>query len=409
MKKRTVFTVLLAMVFALSFAWTAIAAEDDACLDCGKCPLGEIECCTFSGQAKPSATYFDYESRHGYCAETMYDDQCKVVFDLCLCDDPNTNFQSGKEIGIHMTILTTGVYFTAEPVVISAWTSLTNACCPDEGLMKQLSDTDSELQYPGCGYYFKHTFGQPDVTYYDRAGQKIASPVMPTNPNWTFDCEVPCDKLAVELITCKDGGWYLPYDLVDGEFKYWFVDIPAMLLNWAEIQGREGEVVRVEVCLQGASGGICRDCEDICCCIIDVGTLCCQEGDQTCIFFPYVVTQIYPWWTGVAITNYGGNASLDLTLTLVDQNGNAFVWQKNNHTPTVWTFILDQVLGDFVGTGTPAAGPAMLKVQSNEGFIDGYSFMTDGSFGGSTLARGCCPICILDAETVKNIKDFMME
>ncbi len=101
-----------------------------------------------------------------------------------------------------------------------------------------------------------------------------------------------------------------------------------MLLNWAEIQGREGEVVRVEVCLQGASGGICRDCGDICCCIIDVGTLCCQEGDQTCIFFPYVVTQIYPWWTGVAITNYGGNASLDLTLTLVDQNGNAFVWQK---------------------------------------------------------------------------------
>jgi len=46
-----------------------------------------------------------------------------------------------------------------------------------------------------------------------------------------------------------------------------------------------------------------------------------------------------------------------------------------------------------VGTGT--MGPVgMLKVKANEGWIDGFEFMTDGDFGGTTLARSCdCTLC----------------
>jgi len=385
MKKRMVFTVLLAMVFALSFAWTAMAA-DDACQDCGKCPLGQIECCTVSGQTA-GATYFDYETRHGYCDDT-HKSACKVVFNLCECDAPNTNFVSGKEIGVHMTILNTGVYFTSEPVYVYAWTGKTPAC--DTPLYMGTDTVLDPAPFGGGLFYFKHTFS--GLLYYDRAGVAVTTPMTPAQA-LAYNCEVPCDKYASELLTTKTGSWALPALLVSGEYKYWFVDIPNMVINWAEVQGREGEVVRVEVCLQGATGGICRDCEDICCCIIEVGTLCCQTGDQTCIYFPYVVSQISPWWTGIAITNRAGNASLDLTLTLTDMTGAKFIWQKDNHTATVWAFILDAVLANFTGTGTPAAGAAMLEVRSNEGFIDGYSFLTDGNFGGSTLARGCCAIC----------------
>lgn len=364
MKKRMVFTALLAMVFALSFAWTAMAAED-ACVDCGKCPLRQIECCYSTGQATPTTSYFDYESGYGYCETSPYDKDCKVIFDLCECDAPNTNFQSGKKIGVRMEILTSGVYWSDVKPSMKAYTSKTLAC----------SGTDTTYEY---------TWNEID--YYDKAG----SPTTPVDISNT-SCEVPCDDMAVELQSKNETGYTIPADMVTNQVKYWWVDVPPMFLNDSEIDGREGETVTIEVCLQGASGGICRECNDICCCTVDVGTLCCESGDQTCIYFPYVVSGIQPWWTGVAIANYGGTSSIDLTLTLTDATGAKFTWVKTGHTAAMWTFILDAVLANF--SGTPAIGAAMLKVEADQGWIDGYSFLTDGTFGGSTLARGCCTIC----------------
>jgi len=365
MKKRMVFTALLAMVLALSFAWTAMAA-DDACVDCGKCPLRQIECCYTSGQATPTTSYFDYETGYGYCASSEYDDDCKVIFDLCNCDSPNTNFVSRKLIGIRMEILTSGVYWSDISPEMHAYDNAADAC---------------------NGAYTTYSYTWTQLDYYDKTGTKLAGAVSASNTS----CEVPCDRMAVELQSQNDTGYVIPAEMVANQVKYWWIDVPPMFLNDSEIEGREGETVTIEVCLQGASGGICRECNDICCCTIDVGTLCCETGDQTCIYFPYVVTGIQPWWTGVVIANYGGTSSLELTLTLTDVTGAKFTWVKSGHTAALWSFMLDAVLGNF--SGTPAAGAAMLKVESDQGWIDGYSFLTDGTFGGSTLARGCCTIC----------------
>jgi hypothetical protein len=360
-----VFTALLAMVFALTFAWTAMAA-DDPCYDCGKCPLRQIKCCISSGQETPYTTYFDYETGYGYCSTSAYDSDCKVIFNLCNCESPNTNFVSGKKIGIRMEILTSGVYWSDVFPSMAAYTSGALACA-------------------GTSTTYTWTWNQID--YYDKAGSKLAAAV----PIATTSCEVPCDRMAVELQSKTDTGYTIPAEMVTNEVKYWWIDVPPMFLNDSEIEGRAGETVTIEVCLQGATGGICRECNDICCCTIDVGTLCCETGDQTCIYFPYVVSGILPWWSGVAIVNYGGTSSLDLTLTLTDSTGAKFTWVKAGHTAALWTFILDQVLSNF--SGTPAVGAAMLKVESDQGWIDGYSFLTDGTFGGSTLARGCCVLC----------------
>lgn len=369
MKKRTVLTILLAMVFALSFAWTAAAAEtEDACIDCGKCPERQIACCVTVGQADPYATYFDYETSTGYCPNQGRIDHCKVIFDLCECDDPNTNFVTDAPIGVHMTILNSGVYFTDDSVAVNTYTTSAEAC---------LGGTSD---YPW-------SWATGDMTYYDAAGKEVTPmAIADANP---YDCVVPCDAYAMELVT--DVPFVLPGELVTGQYKYWWIDLPAMVLNDPEIKGREGEMIRIEVCLQGVTGGICQDCNDICCCIIDLGTLCCEayECQRTCIYFPYVVTGLtnIGWSTGVAITNVGGSPSMDLTLTITDSTGEKFVYTKEGHTATVWSFYIDAILSGF--SGTPAAGPAMLEVKSSEGVIDGYVFLSDGNFGGSTMAREC--------------------
>ncbi len=228
------------------------------------------------------------------------------------------------------------------------------------------------------------------TTYYDALGKKVTP--MPLNyaPYYT-SCEVPCDQLAMELVTCA----FIPVTqaVVDNEAKYWWVDIPAMVLNNSMIAGREGEMIRVEVCLQASGTGICRECDDICCCIIEVGTLCCEEDrcERKCIYFPYVVTGLtgIGWHSGIVITNVGGDESLDLTLTITDAMGDQFTYKKDGHTVAVWAFYLDSILAEF--SGTPAAGPAMLKVSAKEGVLDGYAFLQDDEnmFGGSTLARDC--------------------
>jgi hypothetical protein len=104
------------------------------------------------------------------------------------------------------------------------------------------------------------------------------------------------------------------------------------------------------------------------------------------MYFPYVVTQGAPWQTGIAITNLGDVAKADMEakLTLTDSTGAKFTYTKTDFTQVVWAVMLDSILGEF--SGTPAPGPAWLKVETNFS-VDGYHFMTDGNFGAGTLAR----------------------
>jgi hypothetical protein len=138
----------------------------------------------------------------------------------------------------------------------------------------------------------------------------------------------------------------------------------------------------------------------------------CNELQTYEIYFPYVVTQHAPWQTGIALTHLGasqwetvsaieslGVSSSKLVnghgvdvpidemrakLTLTDSTGGKFVYEKNDFVHVVWAVMLDSILAEF--SGTPAPGPAWLKVETNFS-VDGYHFMTDGNFGAGTLAR----------------------
>lgn len=117
--------------------------------------------------------------------------------------------------------------------------------------------------------------------------------------------------------------------------------------------------------------------------LIECGT------EPSCIYFPYVFSGIksWGWQCGLAITNLSAAvpaADMEVTMTLTDSTGAKFTYTKTDFDKVVNAFFLDDILANF--SGTPAPGPAWLLVQANF-TVDGYEFVTDGNFGGSTLAR----------------------
>jgi hypothetical protein len=113
--------------------------------------------------------------------------------------------------------------------------------------------------------------------------------------------------------------------------------------------------------------------------------------ETTCMYFPYVLQASAPWATGIAVSNLTMDdstpvavADMEVVFTLIDSTGAVFTGTKNDFTTAVYATTVDNLVTAF--GWTPAAGPCILKLQCNFA-SDGYSFVTDGNFGGSTLPR----------------------
>lgn len=123
-------------------------------------------------------------------------------------------------------------------------------------------------------------------------------------------------------------------------------------------------------------------------------------GTPTCVYMPYVVTQSSPWVTGIAVTNLSPDvaaADMEVTFTLTDATGAQFTYTKDDFDSVVWGSYLDSMLSNF--SGTPAPGVAWLLIQGNFE-VDAYTYLTNGVFGGCTLARP-----IEDCDTVAPDRD----
>lgn len=172
----------------------------------------------------------------------------------------------------------------------------------------------------------------------------------------------------------------------------WLIDVPPMKVISSE--ATMGETIKLKVDLVDLSSGtICAGCLPFCSCTFDIAIIGCQAG---AIYFQYVLTQSSPWITGVAITNMSTATSPTATFKLIDSTGKAFTANVVMNAK-IKAWVLDDVIhgGAQAFTWTPAekpaAGPAWLCVG---GFaMDGYEFVTDGNFGGSTEANGDWGAC----------------
>jgi len=360
-------TIAMMLIMVLSFALTA-GAQAVTCVTCGStkdidCTLPVISCPT--GQVTS-------------CGPVALPWEC-FVFPVCNCPD-QTKFEVGDQIGVRMTILTPGVYWadTQTIVAFNAYKSQADACArATDHLTGAFGTVASPNQYwpETCGV------GTAGVPYTGT-----------TCSGWTGKFKA----MSVQELTAPTGFFTIPDNSWIG-YSYWVIEIPDIRIDVDEViaAGVSGQKVQIKIELtEPGAGGICTGaCRVICECTVEPAYIC-TSGSQpvteaSCMYFPYVLQQEDPWITGLAITNVSGviaPTDMSAVFNLTDKSGALFTYTKANFTGDVWADTLDNILPLF--SGTPATGAAWLKVTTNFK-ADGYQFMTDGNFGGSTLPRSC--------------------
>jgi len=133
-------TVSLALAFVLAFAPFAGAASTDidVCDSCQGKATRLDNLLWESGGTQTACEPISYEyqeypnggtaKRWGYMADSQ-DMNAKLIVRLCNCRDTSqTYFNSGRIIGIRLSIQTPGVYWTDEPLVVQPFASQNAAC-----------------------------------------------------------------------------------------------------------------------------------------------------------------------------------------------------------------------------------------------------------------------------------------
>ena len=126
---------------------------------------------------------------------------------------------------------------------------------------------------------------------------------------------------------------------------------------------------------------------------------------DTCMYFPYLVANLSPWGSGVAITNLSDKVAvedMEIDVQLRDKDGNIFTGTlpESMVVGKVIAFNIDDLAAKMDWTLSEGNGLYWLWVMSNFP-MDGYSFLSDGVFGAGTLPR-LLESC--DADHIKDIK-----
>ena len=346
--------VVIVMVSVFGFSVGAYAG----CHNCEKCQDGYVDCSLVSGQGvdDPQCGTFDYDSDRTtnfnpseWCDVSVSNplDTCRVIFDICQCEDVETNFDVGQTIGIRMTLLINGVFaeaddgfYFAEPNwgtnVLETFDSLTAACTATGQKTK--------------------SFGT--VTYYDNADGSVGNVVTPRDGIGA--CPVAAANQAVMMCTSQGQGFQIPQSIVTNQESKWWIDMLGMRIDPNILNNNELLSVKIEL-LNAQSGGICATCESICECIVDIAIVCCPDGFYNyCISFPYVIQQDTEWTTGIGLTYtmFDGTPWMP-TITFTDREGVAFTATPTYTKGTV-SFSVDELV---TSSGwAPAAGPGWLNI-----------------------------------------------
>ena len=263
--------------FVVSIAFLVVCGMSGivqaGCHNCEKCPDGYLNCDIGAGQGEePECDFFDYECRcmahlnnQGYWCNVSVGcgplDTCRVIFDICQCEDVEENFDSGQTIGIRMTLMINGVfaeaddgfYFSQTPWgtnVLETFASLDEACA-------------AETQTKSFG----------TTTFYDDADAAVASVVTPRT-GMGGPCPVAAANQAVMMCTDQGQGFTITQAVEVNQQSKWWIDTPYFRIDPNILHNQELLSVKIEL-LNAESGGICATCESICECIVDIAIVCC--------------------------------------------------------------------------------------------------------------------------------------
>jgi len=375
----------IAVMAVIGFSVGAYAG----CHNCEKCKDGYVECTLTSGQGvdDPQCGTFDYDSDRTtsgnpseWCSVSVRNplDTCRVIFDICQCEDVETNFDAGQTIGIRMTLLINGVFAEADDGFYFAEANWgTNVLETFDSLEAACTATQ---QYDDFG----------TVKYYDNADASVAAEVTPRDGIGA--CPVAAANQAVMMCTAQGQGFQIPQSIVTNQESKWWIDMVGMRIDPNILHNQEQLSVKIEL-LNAQSGGICATCESICECIVDIAVVCCPVSATTnCIWFPYVMQQDEYWQTGFGLTASSFNGtSWTADVSFTDKTGTTFTDDDLEFTDGTVAISVDAWIS---GNGwEPAAGPGWICIESTES-IGGLEYimfmMEDMLFGAAVNPEECC-------------------
>lgn len=315
-------------------------------------------------------------------------DPCPVTFKICDCADAD-EFITGAEIGVKMTSLTEGVYWSNTAtidLVNGFWITDEQPVCPNSVTDRSWLMANDEKMGMANATQFLFYNAEDDTS--------IPGSVANTS-EYNYDgedCEVPDIAKFVEIKSVDAMGDPAGYiiDAMD-EGLWWTFEIPPMVVDWAEAMANRGNWAQVKVELVLVEDvGICADCVTICECIVDVFRIC-AEGEEQEIYFPYVLNEIDLWASGIAISNVSTATPINemvAEITVIDGDGVSQTATKSDFTTQVTAWMFEDLMAEL-GLTVPS-GTVVVIVKGNFN-IDGYQFnlfQADTTmFGAGVLAR----------------------
>lgn len=376
MKKLLIFALALAAVFTFSQAFAV--TFDPVCSGCGeKCDLGYIPCTADEYQGSTSTCpAFDYETRLNYCTVAGTNGlpattpDCRVIFNICNCPDPEQNFQEDDTINIRLTLLVDG----SEAQYSATWAQTTLENFGSYATLAAACIGTVQDKSFGTVYNLFDYLGVPRTP--------IAGPGV---------CHIPLANAATVMMSTT--GYQITAADVAANLSHWWLNIPQFRIDPWVLHNGELISVLIEL-LSETSGGICGECDVICECEVPLAIVCCPTaGPSTdCIYYPYVLQQEEGWMSGIAVSNLGFVAGGSWTATFIftDADGVVFTFSKTYTKGTVASNMDDLVAE---AGWSPAAGAGWLKVTAVGATLSGYQYNMlvsgDVMFGAGVLSIPC--------------------
>ncbi|PIE71197.1 MAG: hypothetical protein CSA22_04000 [Deltaproteobacteria bacterium] len=372
----------LAVVVLAGLLVTAVSAmAQEDCDICNKCfePSWDAGGCEGTEQT-------GYEC-------TTYDPNCDPIFDICDCiaaGNLTEVFELDDIIGVKLTSLTPGVYFTDGEIGLRISSSRNAICGTASGI--------SVVEVTPVGNYDDYQWhNSEDID------SSEGSPTMLDGddlvPEGSNECVDTNPERAV-VVTTGNTGYIITQADLDANRKYWQVVLPELAYDPQMVTKGAVVQIRVELTTEGGTN-LCSDCQTLCECIWTGPMVCKAVVTTSSIYFPYVLTEDpaagASWATGIVVSDmtftagslFAGSTAKYLTFKMVDGAGNEYTKTLNNVTDTLYVNNMGQMVKDF-GWNVGDTTTGILAVTANYP-IDGYQFnlsLTPGTiFGAGVLPR----------------------
>jgi len=445
--------VCLTIAFAMAFAPVVGAADTDICANC-KSPINVLEFDHDQGACENISyepqTYDGVKTRHGYTGKSD-NTTAKLIMKVCNCPNTAANFKLNSIIGIRMTILTDGVYWTDDPMGIQPFASEADACAtnvPRPGRLGPYVNTLPDVVYdlatgkvdddnkgkiylppmhmidgatiPAEGYYNQGYWTYDELTdTWGHTNQDIIGALVtnlgryPANyltkrtndvVDYTYYKADGTTKLTKANIlaatrynqTCTVAANARAKVVeVKGAYQIGILDQEfALSYWWVDIPLMVKDYTEVvaasplQVKIELLSDSAGGVCASCKTICECIFTLGNFGDDVMTVYFPYVFTNIAPWTTGIAITN------LDTAVTPIGNMEATFT--LTDSTGKTFTYrktdfqasVMSVMLDSIVDKFDGTPKDGAAWLKVDSNFkIDGYQFVTDGVYGAGTLPR----------------------